>query len=73
MKNIRAVYYTDHGLADEYKVVFYQSAFEMVLMQFLYCVQSGEVFCLLYCQKRLYKNLMICVMNIVEGWKSPAS
>ena len=44
MKNIRAVYYTDHGLADEYKVVFYQSAFEMVLMQFLYCVQSGEVF-----------------------------
>ena len=35
MKNIRAVYYTDHGLADEYKVVFYQSAFEMVLMQFL--------------------------------------
>lgn len=47
MKGVFAVHCVDFGLPERYRVVFYRSVFEMVLMQFLYYVQAEEipVFC----------------------------
>lgn len=43
VKGIFSVHYKSFELPDEYRVVFYQSVFEMALMQFLYYAQSEEV------------------------------